>query len=301
MNPTRHSIRVPNTVGEDGSHEIVFYDWGNPESLRVVVCVHGLSRNARDFDRLAVELASTGRRVLAINMAGRGESEWLKNPMGYNYASYVADCLAVMDNFHLREVEWVGTSMGGLIGMMIASQFPRRIKRLVMNDIGAFLSKEALMRIYAYVATMPRTFTDRAEAEGYLRSAFAPWGIADEATWQALIENSLITRAGQLCYACDPAIAVPLAAATENYTKVEDVNLSTIWAEVQTPTFILHGADSDILSVDTIRAMRATNLNTDSISFAGVGHAPALMSENQIRPIVNWLDRTTASIMATSF
>lgn len=301
MTPTRHSIRVPNTVGEDGTHEIVFLDWGNPESLRVVVCVHGLSRNARDFDFLAAELASTGRRVLCLNMAGRGESEWLKNPMGYNYASYVADCLAVMDNFHLREVEWVGTSMGGLIGMMVASQFPRRIKRLVMNDIGAFLSKEALMRIYAYVATMPRTFTDRAEAEGYLRSAFAPWGIADEATWQALIENSLITRAGQLCYACDPAIAVPLAAATENYTKVEDVNLSTIWAEVQTPTFILHGADSDILSLDTIRAMRATNLNTDSISFAGVGHAPALMSENQIRPIVNWLDRTTASIMATSF
>lgn len=301
MTPTRHSIRVPNTVGAQGTHEIVLYDWGNPESLRIVVCVHGLSRNAHDFDRLAQALAATGRRVLAISMAGRGESQWLDDPMGYNYASYVADCIAVLDNFHIREVEWVGTSMGGLIGMMIASQFPKRIRKLVMNDIGAFLSKEALMRIYAYVATMPRHFTDRAQAEGYLRSAFAPWGIADEATWQTLIDNSLITRDGQLCYACDPAIAVPLAAATENYTKVEDVNLSAIWAEVQTPTFILHGADSDILSADTIRAMRATNLNTESVTFPGVGHAPALMSEAQIRPILNWLDRTLASIMATSF
>ena len=301
MQPTRHSIRVPNTVGPEGTHELVFYDWGNPESLRVVVCVHGLSRNARDFDMLATELAKTGRRVLAISMAGRGESEWLAEPMGYNYASYAADCLAVMDNFHLREVEWIGTSMGGLIGMMIAAQNSRRIKRLVMNDIGAYLSKAALTRIYSYVRSMPSAFETHADAESYLRGAFAPWGITDEATWRALIENSLITRDGQLRYACDPAIAVPLAFATENFTKIEDVNLSAIWAEVQTPTFILHGADSDILDVDTIRAMRATNLNTESTSFPSIGHAPALMSENQIRPIINWLDRTTATIMATSF
>lgn len=301
MTPTRHSLRLPNTVGPEGTHEVVFYDWGNPESLKITICVHGLTRNARDFDMLAQALVATGRRVLALSMAGRGESEWLADPMGYNYASYVADCLAVMDNFHLREVEWVGTSMGGLIGMMIAAQHPRRIKKLVMNDIGARLSKAALERIYAYVATMPRSFNNRAQAESYLRAAFAPWGIADEATWQMLIDSSLITRNGSLCYACDPAIAVPLAAATENYTKVEDVNLSAIWAEVQTPTFILHGADSDILDVDTIRAMRATNLNTESISFTGIGHAPALMSEEQIRPIVTWLDRTTASIMAASF
>lgn len=301
MQPTRHSIRVANTVGPEGTHEIIFYDWGNPESLRVTICVHGLSRNARDFDMLATELAKTGRRVLAMSMAGRGESEWLADPMGYNYASYAADCLAVMDNFHLREVEWVGTSMGGLIGMMIAAQSPRRIKRLVMNDIGAYLSKAALTRIYSYVRSMPSQFETRADAEIYLRAAFAPWGIADEATWQMLIENSLVIRDGELRYACDPAIAVPLAFATENFTKIEDVNLSPIWAEVQTPTLILHGADSDILDADTIRAMRTTNLNTESVTFQGVGHAPALMSEHQIRPIMHWLDRTAASIMATSF
>ncbi|MDX2095467.1 MAG: alpha/beta hydrolase [Alphaproteobacteria bacterium] len=301
MTPTRHTLRVKNIIGDEGNHEIAFYDWGNPESLRVTVCVHGLTRNAHDFDVLAETLAGTGRRVLAINMAGRGESDWLKDPMGYNYASYVADCLAVLDNFHLREVEWIGTSMGGVIGMMLASQFPRRIRRLVMNDIGARLSKTALTRIYAYVRDMPQQFSNRTEAETYLRTAFEPWGIADEAIWQAIIDSSLITRDGALRYACDPAIAVPLAAATKNFTVIEDINLSPIWAEVQTPTFILHGADSDILDTETIRAMRATNLNTESISFAGIGHAPALMSEDQIRPIVNWLERTTASIMATSF
>lgn len=301
VTPTRHTLRVKNTVGEEGTHELVFYDWGNPESLRVTVCVHGLTRNAHDFDRLAEALAATGRRVLALDMAGRGQSEWLANPMGYNYASYVADCLAVLDNFHLREVEWIGTSMGGVIGMMLASQFPRRIRRLVMNDIGARLSKAALTRIYAYVRAMPPQFANRAEAETYLRGVFAPWGITDAAIWQAVVETSLITRDGALRYACDPAIAVPLAAATQDFTVIEDINLSPLWAEVQTPTFILHGADSDILDIETIRAMRATNLNADSLSFEGIGHAPALMSEAQIRPVVNWLERTPASLMATSF
>jgi pimeloyl-ACP methyl ester carboxylesterase len=301
MTPTRHSIPVPNTVGAEGTHDIVFYDWGNPDATRVTICVHGLTRNARDFDMLAEALANTGRRVLSINMAGRGESAWLAEPMGYNYASYAADCIAVMDNFHMREVEWVGTSMGGVIGMMIAAQFPYRIRKLVMNDIGALLTKNALARIYEYVRSMPTSFENRAAADVYLRSAFAPFNITDPAMWEKFVDASLITKDGALRYACDPAISVPLAFATENFTKIEDVNLSPIWAQVQTPTFILHGAESDILEPDTIRAMRATNLNTESITFEGVGHAPALMSDDQVRPIIQWLSRTTASMMATSF
>jgi pimeloyl-ACP methyl ester carboxylesterase len=206
-----------------------------------------------------------------------------------------------MDNFHMREAEWVGTSMGGVIGMMITAQFPYRIRKLVMNDIGALLTKNALARIYEYVRSMPTTFENRAAADVYLRSAFAPFNITDPAMWEKFVDASLITKDGALRYACDPAIGVPLAFATENFTKIEDVNLSPIWAQVQTPTFILHGAESDILEPDTIRAMRATNLNTESITFEGVGHAPALMSDDQVRPIIQWLSRTTASMMATSF
>jgi pimeloyl-ACP methyl ester carboxylesterase len=301
MTPTRQSIRVANTVGEQGSHEIVFYDWGNPDAQRVTVCVHGLTRNASDFDFLAAQLAGTRRRVLCLNMAGRGESEWLADPMGYNYASYAADCLAVLDNFHLREVEWIGTSMGGIIGMMIAAQFPRRIRKLVMNDIGAQLSKEALVRIYDYVRTMPSAFATHDEAEAYLRTAFAPWAITDPQMWQQFVVRSLIERDGVLRYACDPAIAVPLAAASNNFTDVQDINLSPIWNEIQTPTLVLHGADSDILNVSTIHAMRATNLNMESVTFQGVGHAPPLMSDAQTRPILQWLERTVSGMMATSF
>ncbi len=301
MQPTRHSIRLHNSIGADGTHEIVFYDWGNVDAAKVTICVHGLTRNAHDFDVIAQYLAGSGRRVFSISMAGRGESEWLADPAGYNYASYVADCIAILDNFHMREVEWLGTSMGGIIGMMIAAQHPSRIRKLIMNDIGALLTKPALTRIYDYVRTMPTQFANRTEADAYLRTAFAPFNITDAKLWEQFVDASLITRDGQLRYTCDPAIAVPLSAATENFTKIEDVNLSPIWAEIQTPTLILHGAESDILSADTIRAMRSTNINTESITFEGVGHAPALMTEAQIHPILRWLDRTTVSMMATSF
>jgi pimeloyl-ACP methyl ester carboxylesterase len=301
MQPTTHILPVANSVGEKGTHRLAVYDWGNPDAQRVAVCVHGLTRNARDFDILASQLAATGRRVLAISMAGRGESDWLVDPMGYNYASYVADCLAVMDNFHIREVEWIGTSMGGIIGMMIAASNPRRIKKLVMNDIGANLSKAALTRIYEYVRSMPAAFATREEADQYLREIFKPWNLRDETLWQRFVETSLLTRDGQLRYACDPAIAVPLAAGSKNFTEVADVNLSPIWKEIQTPTLIIRGEQSDILSEETVKAMRSTNLNAEGITYPDVGHAPPLMTDADTRPILNWLERTLSGMMAASF
>ncbi len=301
MSFTTHNLPVPNTVGEKGTHTLAVYDWGNPDAQRIVMCVHGLTRNARDFDFIAGQLAATGRRVLAVSMAGRGESAWLADPMGYNYASYVADCMAVMDNFHIREVEWIGTSMGGIVGMMMAASNPRRIKKLVMNDIGALLSKEALTRIYDYVNTMPKQFESRATADTYLREIFKPWGITDETIWQRFVDTSLITRDGTLRYACDPAIAIPLAVGSKNFTEVTDVSLSPIWKEIQTPTLILRGEESDILSEETVKAMRATNLNAEAISYPNVGHAPALMTDADTKPILNWLDRTLGDLMAVSF
>lgn len=298
---TRHVLSLPNTTGAAGSHELTFYDWGNPDAHRVVVCVHGLTRNARDFDYLAERLVATGRRVLTLNMAGRGESAWLADPMGYNYASYVADCIAVLDNFHLREVEWVGTSMGGIIGMMLAAAQPRRIKKLVLNDIGAVLSREALTRIYDYVRTMPTQFDTRAAADAYLREIFKPWNITDAALWQRFVDTSLMERDGVLRYACDPAIAVPLAAGSKNFTEVADVNLAPIWNEIQVPTLIIRGEQSDILTDETMKAMRSTNLNAEGITYPDVGHAPALMTDADVQPILNWLDRTLAGMMATSF
>lgn len=298
--PRQHRFPAPNANGTS-THQLAIYDWGNPDATRVAFCVHGLTRNARDFDFLAAQLGATGRRVLAINMAGRGESDWLANPMDYHYATYVADCMAVMDNFHIREVDWIGTSMGGIIGMMIAAQSPQRIRKLVLNDIGAYLSKEALSRIYDYVRTIPVAFANQTEADAYLRKAFAPFGITDPSDWQHFLDNSLRIHEGTLRYACDPAIAVPLAAASRDFTEISDVNLSPIWNAVQTPTLIIRGAQSDVLSEETVTAMRSTNLSAEGITYPDVGHAPALMTETQTRPLLEWLDRSLASMMAVSF
>lgn len=269
---------------------MVFYDWGNVNAQHTAICVHGLTRNARDFDRLAAYLVGKGRRVLCLNMAGRGESAWLADPMGYNYASYVADCLAIMDNFHLRRVEWVGTSMGGIIGMMVAANYPGRIRRLVMNDIGTHLSKESLARIYTYVNSMPAYFETRPAAEAYLAEAFKPFKITDPAQWAEFVAASLITHAdGRISYACDPAIVVPLRVATQNFTEMQDVNLTPIWDQVEAPTLIVRGAESDILSDDTVRLMQKVHPRAESITIAGVGHAPPLMNDSEIRRVADWL------------
>lgn len=297
MEPRRHSLTVPN-LGADGTHEIVFYDWGDVTSNRTVICVHGLMRNAMDFAPLAQALVAKGRRVFSINMAGRGESSWLADPMGYNYATYVADCNAVMDNFHLRGVEWVGTSMGGIIGMMIAANSRDRIRKLVLNDIGIHISREALGRIMTYVAALPKAFASRDAASQWLHTIYAPFGITKPEDWEQFVTASLTTRDGTVRYACDPAIIEPMRAATQNFTDVQDVNLASVWEQIDLPTLILHGADSDVLTEDTIRAMRRTNPHSESVSLPGIGHAPALISPDQIGLVTNWLTRPTSAMMA---
>ena len=300
MTPTRQTFHAKNLDGK-GTHDIVFYDWGNPAAATTTICVHGLTRNARDFDALATALVATGRRVIAINMAGRGESAWLADPMGYTYATYVADCMAILDNFHLRGVEWVGTSMGGIIGMMLAAQTGNRIRKLVMNDIGDFISAEALARIYGYVQSLPASFENRAAAEAYLAENFKSFGITDAAQWAQFVDASLLTRDGKLAYACDPAIAEPLRAATKNFTEVQDVVLTPVWEEVREPTLLIRGSESDVLSADTVRLMRRANTRADTVTINGVGHAPALMSEEQIRVVSNWLQGSVGGLMAAGF
>jgi len=272
------------------TRRIAYYDWGSADAQKVAVCVHGLTRNGRDFDFLAEHLVSKGYRVISLSMAGRGESEWLADPMHYHYGTYVADCLALLNMFHLRNVDWIGTSMGGLTGMMLAAANPGRIRKLVLNDIGSFLNKEALQRIYGYVQTIPGRFATRGEAEAYMRKNFAPWGITEEAHWQAFIAISLRDNADGSCQLlCDPNIAVPLAAASNNFTEITDVNLAEIWLKLKIPVLILRGEDSDILLPYTVDAMKSTNPRAQSHTIAGCGHAPALASAEQLNIISQWL------------
>ena len=296
MEPTRHRIPVPNP-DKNGKHALALYDWGDPLAENVVVCVHGLTRNARDFDLLAQELAQRGRRVFAISMAGRGESEWLADPLDYTYATYIADCLKVLDNFHLRQVDWVGTSMGGIIGMAIASGHPGRIRKLVLNDIGTLLKKEALLRIYDYVRGIPSSFAGRAEADAYLREVFKPFGINGLPVWEPFVDSSLLpAEGGRVKLAIDPAIIAPIQRDTKDFTEITDINIGELWEKILIPTLILRGENSDILDAQTVSAMRATNHRAMSHVIPNVGHAPSLMVPDDIKLVADWLTGTTGKI-----
>ncbi len=277
------------------AHTLAMVDWGNVDDRVPIVCVHGLTRNARDFDALAPALAASGRRVIAISMAGRGESQWLDDPMHYTYATYVADCIAVMDNFHFRQVDWIGTSMGGIIGMIIASFQPDRIRKLLLNDIGAILKKSALERIFANVRAMPTRFATMAEAEAYIRNAYKTFGLTD-AEWPIFINLSVQpTTDGGFRLACDSRIVEPLARDSKNFTEIVDVNLAEFWKQVECPTLILRGEQSDILDPETLSAMRAIHLSTQCITIPGVGHAPALLSAEQIAIVERWQSGKTST------
>lgn len=289
-----HRFTVKASESGTEAHALALYDWGPESDPTPVICVHGLTRNARDFDWLAAALAAQGRRVIAISMAGRGESDLLRDPMHYTYATYVADCLAILDNFHLRQVDWMGTSMGGIIGMTIASLRPGRIRKLVLNDIGALLKKSALERIFANVRAMPASFPSRAEAETYIRRAYAPFGLTTEEHWQEFIRISLLESPLRL--GCDPRIIDPIAHDTANFTEIQEINLAELWKTISMPTLILRGEQSDILDASTVSAMRTTNLQAEGVTIPSVGHAPALMDPAQIQIVTDWLASASSAI-----
>lgn len=294
--PIQHFLNAPNLAG-GGTHRISFLDWGDPTSDQVVVCVHGLTRNAHDFDALARSLSGSCR-VIAIDMAGRGDSDRLADPSHYHYATYVADALAVLDNFHLRSVDWVGTSLGGIVGMMIAAFHPWRIRRLVLNDIGAFIPAEGLRRIVDYVSSTPASFATITDAQNRLRQTFASFGVQGEDQWAHLFQYSIRPLPdGNFGLAFDPDILVPMRQETKDFTEVKDVDMSSLWEKVICPTLVIRGTESDILTENTLQLMRTQNLKCQSVEFAGIGHAPMLMSAEQISPVAEFLSGGAAGVM----
>ncbi len=272
-----------------GSHTLAYTDWGDPHSSRVLICLHGLTRNCRDFDEFAAAMVQEQYRVLCIDVAGRGQSDWLRAAEDYGYATYVADTLAMLDFLQIHTIDWVGTSMGGLIGMFIASMPTSPIRRLVMNDIGPLLPQAGLQRIARYVSQPRPRFATLAEAETYFRLVHAQFGALTEAQWQRItfhsvreVEGEAGNRGYELRY--DPNITLPFLA-----DNLGDVSLWPIWEKVRCPVLVLHGEQSDLLSEEIIQEMKATHSQTDSVIFSGVGHAPALMDERQIRVVKEWL------------
>jgi pimeloyl-ACP methyl ester carboxylesterase len=268
-----------------GFHRIAFVQWGS-RTGRTVVCVHGLTRNGRDFDALAERLGD-GYHVVCPDIVGRGRSDWLPGGADYGYPQYLSDMATLIAWLGVRELDWVGTSMGGLIGLMLAAMPNSPISRLVLNDVGPFLPKAALERIGGYVAERP-TFSSIEEAAAHLARVHAGFGPLTGDQWRHLAEHSVRPATAGFELRIDPAVGAAYLA-----TPIADVDLWATWEQVRVPVLVLRGAQSDLLTAETARRM-AERDGVELVEFAGCGHAPSLMSADHARAITDWLERTVA-------
>ncbi|NIA67019.1 alpha/beta hydrolase [Pelagibius litoralis] len=269
-------------LSKTGFHKLSYRVYGL-DHPRPIVCVHGLGRNARDFDTLAGILAAGGRRVICADVVGRGASGWLNDPMDYGYPQYLADMSSLIARLDCQAVDWVGTSMGGLIGMMLAAMPGNPIRRLVVNDVGAFIPKNALLRIFEYFGKDPY-FPDLAAAEVYLREIYRSFGDLMDEQWCHLTETSLRRDGAGWRLHYDPQIAAPLEA-----LEVDDLDLWSFWDAITCPVLLLRGAESDLLLRETAEEMTRRGPKATLREFPGCGHAPALLDRQQTEPVVTWL------------
>jgi len=267
-------------------HKMAYVEFGNP-AAPAVLCVHGLTRNGRDFDTLAEALADRFH-VICPDLPGRGKSEWLPEAMAYQPASYVvalAHLLAALG----KPVSWVGTSLGGICGMMVAAAQNTPITRLVLNDVGPHIPAAALKRIRDYMAAAPERFTSMAALEAYLRKIHAPFGRLSDAQWAHLAKFSarpVLDQTGHGAFAMhyDPKIVEPLRDAVPL-----DVDMWPLWEMIKVPVLTIRGAQSDLLREDTFERMQAERAEGHVVEDAG--HAPALMDAASIEVIRAFLLR----------
>ena len=270
-------------LGPSGFHQLAYREWPGPAGAPTLLCVHGLTRNGRDFDIFAQAL-SAHYRVVCPDMPGRGASEYLADSAQYNYGLYLADLAQLIARLDVERLDWVGTSMGGLLGMMMAATPGAPIRLLVMNDIGAVVAKAGLERIASYVGLDPKFDTLAALADA-MSGNFIGSDQVPRATILQLAEGAARKLPdGRYGLAYDPRIADVFKAAAP-----QDVDLWAVWDRVAAPTLVLRGSVSDVLSKEVAQAMTERGPKAVVREFAGVGHAPWLATEDQIAPVRDFL------------
>ena len=280
MPMTQHSILG---LGPHGFHRVAYFQWGDPRNDRVLICVHGLTRRGRDFDWLARSLEER-YRVICVDLPGRGQSDWLSVAADYQPSTYLQDAAALIARLNVEQVDWLGVSLGGLMGMMLAAQPKTPIRRLVLDDIGGYVGAEALQRIAAYVGQDP-SFPDRAGLKAYMREINTGYGPLTDAEWEHLVTHgSRRDENGAWRLHYDPKLAEPFK---EGFS--EPVALWPLWDLIACPVLILRGGESDILTAETAAEMVARKPGTQLVEFEGVGHAPMLLDPAQIDAVRRWL------------
>lgn len=286
-----HEPRLHHVQCLDGTglHRMAYWEWGDAANLRVLVCVHGLSRQGRDFDTFAQAMAGD-YRVVCPDVVGRGQSGWLADPAGYQIPAYAADMVTLLARLNAEVVHWVGTSMGGLIGLVVAALRDSPVRRLVLNDVGPAVEPDALARIGSYLG-LPVRWKSVDEAADALWAISQGFGPHTREQWLALTRPMLKPQGDGYVPHYDPAIAVPFRALTPDMAKAAEAQVWAMYDSLRCPVLLLRGADSDLLSPATARAMTGRGPKAQLREFAGVGHAPMLTSAEQIAAVREFLLR----------
>ena len=287
MTMTEPRLRHVQCLSARGLHRMAYWEWGRPDNRRVLVCAHGLSRQGRDFDTLAAGLADH-YRVVCPDVVGRGQSDWLGDPMGYAIPTYVADMVTLLARLDAEQVDWVGTSMGGLIGLGLAALPGSPLRRLVLNDVGPTIEPSSLQRIGTYLGLPVRwsTLDEAADALWTISQGFGPH---TREQWLALTRPQLKPDGEGFKPHYDPAIAVPFKAITPEMAQAGQAMLWHAYDSLKLPTLLLRGAESDLLSPATAATMVQRGPKARLHEFAGVGHAPMLVQPEQRQVVQEFL------------
>lgn len=295
LEPTLLYIHCPDA---HGGHRMAYWRWGNPQAPHMVLCVHGLTRQGRDFDTLAQALcaqAGDTLQVVCVDVVGRGQSDWLKDPQGYQIPLYAADILALLAQLQPVTLDWLGTSMGGLIGLAVAGhpELPTfaKVRRLVLNDVGPVIEMQALHRIWQYLGRVG-LFDSEQHAADVLWTTASSFGPHTPQQWLALTRpliKPLDDGTGRFMLRYDPALAEPFKTVTAESTKQGESLLWQAYDRITSETLLVRGADSDLLSHTTAQLMTQRGPRARLIEFAGVGHAPTFVAPDQVQAVVSFL------------
>lgn len=263
-----------------GLHRMAYTEWGEPDNPRVLLCVHGLTRSGRDFDRVAAAFAGT-YRVVCPDVVGRGLSSWLANPNLYGVPQYVADMVTLIARLDVETVDWFGTSMGGLIGLGLAGLRDTPIRKLLLNDVGPHLEPAAVQRIGDYLGK-PARFETLQQGVDHAASLAQTFGPLTPDEWREINTPLLHEQDGAWLFRYDPRIAQPFAATSEEASKLGEAALWRSLASFPGPVLVVRGEWSDLLSRETVAKMVELGRAVSSVEIAGVGHAPAFLAADQI-------------------
>lgn len=272
------------SVGRHGYHRVAYRDWGDPDSEETVFCIHGLTRNSHDFDPLARVLAQT-RRVVCPDLVGRGRSDSLRDPADYHLLQYNLDFTVLEARIGADGFDWIGTSLGALMGMSLAGIENSPIRRLVVNDIAPEVPLPALRRVTSYMGPDYHFETLKA-VEEHLRTTLAPFGPMTDADWERMAETSSVETETGFRMAFDQRILRNF----QYYWLMVHFNLWRYWDKITCPVLILRGTESDFLTRPLLDKMLARLPHAEFIEFEGVGHTPTLNAAEQIDPVIEWLD-----------